>query len=480
MHVSSHGITAGGLPVGSAAFERHAGLALAAEIDVACKLITRAAAHDTTASRSDLFNMLKLCVDTKLTYFARGVCPAHSRDGLVLADQHILGSFFQLVGVAAGEPIAEHVRLNVSLPTKLSGRGLSSTADVSFSTFLASILLTGPSLAQADPTLDASMRSIEGGNYVALRGYPGLNDALKSAAEALAGQPNPRDSVADFTAALLNFPSKAQKGVSTVLGGAFRLAQQLVVERALRADAAASGNFRPLTWWQGLASSEARSLWQNTSPSPRHKLSNPAWQTYARLAVGLPLLNLPGGQAVCPACGQTVFPDLLHALSCIRNRAQLTSRHTMVQTALLRALNSTRACANRAEVSVDCLLPRTAGTAPCIADIVSTPHNAADGAAMARRRKLPDSQHPYRGTLIIELTITNPGLKHLRAQVRGAAREGEKRTKYLRAYAAIDTENLLVICFETSGNLTTTAFSGIVRLANAAIDRNAVLSERRS
>ena len=272
--------------------------------------------------------------------------------------------------------------------------------------------------------------------------------------------------------ALLNFPSKAQKGVSTVLGGAFRLAQQLVVERALRADATASGNFRPLTWWQGLASSEARSLWQNTSPSPRHKLSNPAWQTYARLAVGLPLLNLPGGQAVCPACGQTVFPDLLHALSCIRNRAQLTSRHTMVQTALLRALNNTRACANRAEVSVDCLHPRTAGMAPCIADIVSTPHNAADGAATARRRKLPISQHPYRGTLSIELTITNPGLKHARAQVRGAARDGEKRTKYLRAYAAIDEENLLVICFETSGNLTTTAFSGIVRLANAAIDRN--------
>ena len=465
--ISSHGITIGGLPVGSSPYETAAGMALAHDIGVACHLVTQAAATDAGVSLQDLNNLLRFCISTKTDYFARGVCPDNSTPGLAEADGHVQKAFFQLVDWH--DIVPNDVALNLGLPFRRGGLALGNSTATAHGKFASSFFLTGPTIARVDAQLDDRARRYENGDRGVWTEHPGLNNALASCVSSLVTSPNAPTDVNKLKNVMAKFPSIVQTGFSSTVSDAIYLTQEKIVNSSKLAAAAATGSHCSFTFWVGGKSKESTVLWTNTSPLLRFKLTNTQWATAARLRVGLPLVDLPDGNSTCPVCGDTYTADLLHALSCRYNVAQRKCRHDIIEGVLVTAFRTLRTLTVRPEVAVGAHFTHVPGEKYRRADIVVTPMNPGLAEEAAKRFKF--THLPFKNVTLVELTFTNPAPSDKIAGARARRRATVKYDFYSDAYVGVNKDNLWVIVAESSGLLDQSSTDGLYRLVNTVAGR---------
>ena len=468
--ISASGMIVGGLPVGTTAYERAFVLNVAEQIRIDIDLILEAADSSNEFLLTDLMNMINMCVTSQLTYVMRGVCPAHSKDGLTIADGHVRRAFFTLAKIAERHQTDPRVLIKMALPLNLCGMGITDTASISFAAFSASILLTAPDLAANDPSLSNQMSQFIKGTGLEFVGYPGLGDALRALDETLGEDTNKDNSTRHSTAIFQKFPQESQRFIQRRGSQGVRASQYQALCKELTKEAKESKDYTNLLWWTGGGTQEGRALFGYRGRNPAYKLTNRQWQLAVQLRVGA---FVESENTYCFSCAGIVTPNHLHALACPYHSGQYTVRHELIAAALLREIRRNPAFMVLTEVPVDELfkrLPHRAAGKGCIADAVI--YTLTPGCDAAIDVGIKEKDIPFDGPVILEFTFTSPHrLKNKEVGSRARTMYDYKFKKYSADYgmSIVDGKTWVGIVAETSGFFHPSSITALKKLANAAI-----------
>jgi hypothetical protein len=467
---SASGMIVGGLPVGTSAYERAFVLDVAEQIRTDIDLIIEAANSNNDFLLTDLMNMINMCVTSQLTYVMRGVCPAHSKAGLTIADGHVRRAFFTLANILERHQTDPRVLIKMALPLNLCGMGIMDAVSISFAAFSASILLTAPFIAANDSSLSDQMSQFTDGTRLEFIGYPGLGDALRKLDEALGTDTNTGNNTRHSTAIFQKFPQESQRFIQRRGSQGVRASQYLALRKELTKEAKDSQDYTNLLWWQGGGTQEGRALFGYRGRNPAYKLTNRQWQLAVQLRTGA---FIESANTHCFSCARVVAPNHLHALICPFHSGQYTVRHELIAAALLREVRKNPAFLVLTEVPVDQIhkrLTHRIGGKGCIADAVIMPLTPTHDAAINAGVKEKDI--PFEQRVIVEFTFTNPH-RLMDKEVGSAAKTKYtyKLNKYSKDYGMSikDGTTWVGMVAETSGFWHASSITAMKKLANAAI-----------
>jgi len=478
--LSDGGITVAGIPVGTPAFEDTTVFAHALAIeDLTANIL--ALKQFPTMSFTRMYQLIKMCLPSRITHLMRSISPQHALRGVARADDNVHGAMLTLLDITPEQVVANPVISDIMrLAVGKGGVGITRNVQVMPYAFAASIFLTAPLISSIVPSFAGSIatwklarrralgqtatdRTAGGGIAAApeISGFPGLAKSLLDL-EAIVGP-------IIFASLLNKFP--ADKSPNAQSEASAKIYETLQLSIKQRLERATPGCYDDANHFVGGASPIGNAFWLYSRDS-LSIATNDVFVLATKRRLNAPLIA--GGPCVCflrslggnPFC----YPSLSHGLRCPHSEPFLRiPRHDAINRAMVSVINTLSGAGIHAqmEVQIDSIAKFAGSHIPLDARGNANPFLRADG--LITFPGTPSDASPStriaNDSFVYDIMVSVLDVNQ-RSGVECIAAHKYKYNKYRGSYRNVNASNMLPICFEPSGALSPVAADAFKNMAD--------------